>query len=82
MLQKKKDDAASLKSSAGESKEVVSKEAVKFEIKQILEAHKSDKKSLSDQKISDALAQKGIKVARRTVAKYRSELNIDSSYNR
>ncbi len=60
----------------------VSKEAVKFEIKKILEEHRNDKKSLSDQKISDALAQRGIKVARRTVAKYRAQLNIDSSYNR
>ncbi len=77
-----KNDEPSLKAETGGAAGAVSKEAVKFEIKQILEAHKSDKKSLSDQKISDALAQKGIKVARRTVAKYRSELNIDSSYNR
>ncbi|OQA10375.1 MAG: RNA polymerase sigma-54 factor [Firmicutes bacterium ADurb.Bin373] len=31
---------------------------------------------LNDQKISDLLRQKGIKISRRTVAKYRSELNI------
>ncbi len=31
---------------------------------------------LNDQKISDLLKQKGIKISRRTVAKYRSELNI------
>lgn len=60
----------------------ISKEAVKYEIAQILEEHKNDKKALSDQKISDILAEKGIKVARRTVAKYRSELNINSSYER
>ena len=59
-----------------------SKEAVKYEIAQILEAHKNDKKPLSDQKIADALAEKGIKVARRTVAKYRGELHINSSYER
>ena len=60
----------------------LSKEAVKAEIAEILEAHKNDKKALSDQKISGLLAEKGIIVARRTVAKYRSELNINSSYER
>ena len=60
----------------------LSKESVKYEIAQILEEHKNDKKALSDQKISDILAEKGIKVARRTVAKYRGELNINSSYGR
>ncbi len=61
---------------------IVSKESVIFEIKQILGEHKDDKKPLSDQKIADILALKGIKVARRTVAKYRSQLNIESSYAR
>ena len=65
-----------------EENAALSKEAVKYEIAAILEEHKNDKKALSDQKISDALAQKGIKVARRTVAKYRGELNINSSYER
>ena len=59
-----------------------SKESVKFEISKILDEHKNDKKALSDQKISELLAEKGIKVARRTVAKYRGELNINSSYER
>ena len=59
-----------------------SKESVKYEIAQILQAHKDDKKPLSDQKLADALLAKGIKVARRTVAKYRAELNISSSYER
>ena len=60
----------------------LSKEAVKAQIKELLEEHKNDKKSPSDQKISDMLAEKGIKIARRTVAKYRAELNISSSYER
>ena len=60
----------------------VSKEGVKFEIAKLLEGHRNDKKQLSDQKISDILMERGIKVARRTVAKYRLELNIDSSYSR
>ena len=60
----------------------LSKESVKYEIAQLLRAHKDDKKPLSDQKIADALAAKGIAVARRTVAKYRAELHISSSYER
>lgn len=62
--------------------QVISQEGVKYEIAELLKAHKDDKKALSDQKISDLLAEKGIKVARRTVAKYRSQLNINSSYER
>ena len=60
----------------------LSKESVKYEIAAILEEHKNDKKALSDQKISDILAEKGIKVARRTVAKYRTQMNLNSSYER
>lgn len=60
----------------------LSKEAVKAQIAELLEEHKNDKKAPSDQKISDLLAEKGIKIARRTVAKYRAELNISSSYER
>ncbi len=59
-----------------------SREKVLFEIKKILEEHKNDKKALSDQKISDALSERGIRIARRTVAKYRSLISVDSSYNR
>ena len=60
----------------------LSKEAVKFKIAEILKANEGAKKPLSDQKVSDALMEMGIKVARRTVAKYRAELNINSSYER
>ena len=58
-----------------------SKEGVKATIREILEG-KTTEKQLSDQKISDLLKQQGINIARRTVAKYRSELSIDSSYER
>lgn len=40
------------------------------------------KKPLSDSRIAEILAEKGVKIARRTVAKYRQELDIDSSYRR
>lgn len=59
-----------------------SKEGVKEIVREILEQESESGKHLSDQKISDLLAQRGIKIARRTVAKYRKELNIDSSYER
>ena len=59
-----------------------SKEGVKETVREILEEEKNSAKHLSDQKISEMLAQRGIKIARRTVAKYRKELRISSSYER
>lgn len=59
-----------------------SSDTIKHEIKRILGAQKPDEKRLSDQKIASILAEKGFKIARRTVAKYRAQLNIESSYNR
>ena len=59
------------------------KEGIKDCIKELLAAHTEVDKKLSDQKISDLLQEQyGIAVARRTVAKYRAELDIGSSYNR
>lgn len=57
-----------------------SKESVKQVLLSILKTEEG--KNLSDQKLSDKLAEQGIKIARRTVAKYRKELNFDSSYDR
>ena len=59
-----------------------SKEGVKEIVREILEGEEAAQSHLSDQKVSDLLAQRGIKIARRTVAKYRKELKIDSSYER
>jgi RNA polymerase sigma-54 factor len=59
-----------------------SKESVKFLLKEILEKQAQRGKPLSDQKLADMLGEHGIKIARRTVAKYRQELNIDSSFDR
>jgi len=60
----------------------VSVEKVKHLIREIIE--KEDKKKpLSDEKISKILKEKhGISIARRTVAKYREEMNIPSSKDR
>jgi RNA polymerase sigma-54 factor len=46
------------------------------------EAQCSGGRGLSDQKIVEILAAKGVSLARRTVAKYRGELAIESSYQR
>ncbi len=49
--------------------------AIRALIKQLVQAE-DQKKPLSDNRISDILAQQGILVARRTVAKYREGMNI------
>lgn len=79
--QKNKSETTKENEKSSENK-IFAKSAILFEIEKLLEEHKNDKKSLSDQKIAVLLEQKGIKIARRTVAKYRSELDIDSSYLR
>lgn len=61
--------------------DVVSKENVKIEIQKILQEHAGEQ-SLSDRKIADILSERGIKLARRTVAKYRAQLDVRSSYFR
>ena len=48
----------------------------------ILSSLSNSEKQLSDQKLADLLAQRGIKIARRTVAKYRSQIGVKSSYDR
>ena len=59
-----------------------SKKSVKEIIKEIIFAKNLDGRNLSDQEISVILGQKGIALARRTVAKYRKELDMGSSYTR
>jgi RNA polymerase sigma-54 factor len=41
-----------------------------------------EKQRISDQEIADLLAKRGISLARRTVAKYRNELDLGPSYTR
>ncbi len=66
-------------SGAGSSGSRFSKEGVKQVIKEIIENEES---AMSDQDIAEILARRGIKLARRTVSKYRLELNMDSSFGR
>jgi len=56
-----------------------SKEGVKEIIKEIIE---SDSQRLSDQDISGLLSKRGITLARRTVAKYRREMDLGPSFVR
>ncbi|ADL11869.1 RNA polymerase factor sigma-54 [Acetohalobium arabaticum] len=61
--------------------EVFSAISIKKMIKDIL-AKEDKKKPLSDQKIADKLEERGVEVSRRTVSKYRNELEIPSSTQR
>jgi len=65
----------------GASGEGVSSESVKSVMKDMID--KEDiKKPLSDQHLADALVKIGINISRRTVAKYRDELNVPPSSKR
>jgi RNA polymerase sigma-54 factor len=66
---------------SGSSGSRYSKEGVKEVIREII-LQEGGGASLSDQKIVEILASRGITLARRTVAKYRGELDITSSYQR
>ena len=56
-----------------------SKEGVKAIIRELIE---TENRSLSDNEIMEMLSLRGITLARRTVAKYRKELDLGSSYAR
>lgn len=66
---------------ADASGELVSADAVHKYISDLI-AKENKQKPLSDQKISDLLKAKQLKVSRRTVAKYREQLKIPSSSKR
>jgi RNA polymerase sigma-54 factor len=59
----------------------VSSQSVKSHLKELIDAENAFR-PLSDQKLMELLAKRGIVVSRRTVAKYREELNIPSSNKR
>lgn len=65
-------------SSLGEG---VSAESIKSIIKDLIQ-NENSKKPLSDQAISNELNKSGVRISRRTVAKYRDELGIPSSSKR
>ena len=59
----------------------ISATAVKAHIHDLISAEKLTK-PLSDQQLTDRLVQSGIRIARRTVAKYREKLGIPASSQR
>lgn len=63
---------------AGENGENVSADGIQQKIRLIVE-NEDKKHPLSDQKIVDRLKEEGLKVSRRTLAKYREQLGIPSS---
>ncbi|MBE6353793.1 RNA polymerase factor sigma-54 [Treponema sp.] len=65
-----------------DDKNSLSQDQVMFALKKVIELHRNDIKKPSDQTLTKILNQQGIKIARRTVAKYRAKLNIESSYSR
>ncbi len=64
---------------SGSSGSRFSKEGVKEVIREIIS---DEEKAYTDQELTDILAQRGISLARRTVNKYRKELDLGSSYER
>ncbi|GAW93189.1 RNA polymerase factor sigma-54 [Calderihabitans maritimus] len=70
--------ASGLESMAGNS---ISAESIKRTIRELIEKE-DPRRPLTDQEIAKILAQQGIKIARRTVAKYRDELGILSALKR
>lgn len=59
----------------------IASESLKLKIKELID-NEDRKRPLSDQKIADILSKSDIKVARRTVAKYRENLNLLPSSKR
>lgn len=59
-----------------------SKESIKATIQEILMDRKHKEETLSDQQVTNILQQKGVQIARRTVTKYRNELNIPNAIYR
>lgn len=66
---------------SGNSGEGIASESIKTFIREIVE-HEDPKSPLSDQAMVEMLAQRGIDISRRTVAKYRDEMNLPSSSKR
>jgi RNA polymerase sigma-54 factor len=69
-------------SGAGSTGSRFSKQGVKEVIREIVKENADSDAKLSDQKIMELLQKKGINIARRTVAKYRGEMDIGASYER
>lgn len=58
----------------------ISSEAVKNRLYEIIQEHREENHSLSDEKLTQILNNQGIKISRRTVNKYRNQLGLENSY--
>jgi RNA polymerase sigma-54 factor len=69
---------------AGVTSRDVSKKISSDRIKQKMQAilNESGNANLSDRELCELLNQKGARIARRTVAKYRSQLGLKNSFKR
>lgn len=72
--------SSGVNSSDGKTK--VSAEEIKLKIQNLIQEYQQGQTLLSDAKLSELLNQQGIKIARRTVAKYREQLGLKNSYKR
>ena len=70
-----------MKSNSIDEEDQASAQQVKMRISHLIE-QENKLKPLSDQGIADDLKNEGIIISRRTVAKYRDQLNIPSSSKR
>ena len=61
---------------------LISAEAVKSKMSEILSAPENQGKKISDNALAALLSEEGIKIARRTVAKYRTQLGLQNSFRR
>lgn len=66
---------------SGQSGEGIASESIKTFIREIVD-HEDPRSPLSDQAMVEMLEQRGIEISRRTVAKYRDEMNLPSSSKR
>ncbi len=78
VIEMKRFFSTGLATSGGEEQ---SSRAVQAQIRQMIEAEDT-RKPLSDQAIADRLRDNGLEIARRTVAKYREEMDIPTSGRR
>ena len=51
-------------------------------VKEMIQEICRESGKMSDQAIADTLKQRGVSISRRTIAKYRAQMNIDSSFRR
>ena len=68
------------KAISNEGSEDISSQVVKTKIKELID--NETLKTLSDIKLKNLLVDNGIKIARRTITKYREEMHIPSSFER